>query len=183
MSARDKEMCKSWAASGSWPGEIQLTIGAALLKGQPRALQDLGCLQSRDEFAVWHAWGSPAPHHCKPQWFLFDVVEAVRFQIGLDHRPFVQQLRLAEQRSSWTVHLSKDGAATLENMLTLDGRTCAEVFLAWGVEIMPEYHTVFTTLGPLVQLVASGYWGVLADVARTTIAITRRFMGPRRAWV
>lgn len=160
-----------WAQTGSWPSDSQLTVGALLLC-KPRAFKHMGDLRDPESFLLWHAWGCPLPHLTKPQWLLFDVVKSCCFVEPLDHRPYANQLKQAEQRTSWTVRLPPEALHQLYDSICLDGNRCDEHFLDWvdwGKQRESSEFTVFTTLAPLVLLASHGRWPVLADMARSSL--------------
>ena len=175
LDAKQRECLDVWLHSGSWPSEHQEVVGAVLLQ-KPRALQQLGNITNRESFLLWHAWGSPAPHLANPQWLLFDVLASTCFQQPLDHRAHVGQLKLAEQRSSWTMCLREEALQQLNDSLCSDGRALRDVLQGWGVESSREL-TVFTSLAPVVFLTVRGKWPVLADMVRCTEQQVRRPRG------
>lgn len=133
----------------------------------------MGELRSREDFALWHAWGRPMPHHQHPPLLLFDVLDSVRFVNSHDFRAYTERLRVAEQRSAWTLHLPESVCSTLEESPCTDGRTCRQCFREWGVEAGCRQHAVFTSLGPVVHLISFKQWHVLADIPRCTTRLMR----------
>ena len=105
-------------------------------------------------------------HQQNPQWLLFDIAASLCFNREVDHRAFATNLKIAEQRTSWSVRLSPQAAQDLGAMVCLDGRSCSEHFDAWGVSAEQREFPVFTALGPVIYLVAHGKWHTLADLPR-----------------
>ena len=176
LSAAHRSDIDAWAQKGIWTGDSLQTIGAVRLS-KPRRLQDMGQCRSREHFVLWHAWGSPTAHATSPQWLLFDAVDAVAFSESLDHRPFVFHLRVAEQRTSWAVHLSAAAVADLGNVVCTDGRSFHSWLLDWGVQPTQAAYPIFTSLPPIVILVAHRRWHTLADIPRCTAQLLRRPRG------
>ena len=162
-----KTKLESWVRTGTWPSEVQCTVGALLLS-KPTGFRHLGQLQDRETFALWHSWGCPAPHLQQPQWLLFQVLDSVCFTETLDHQACVCFAKQAEQRSAWTVRLPMAQVEKLHSTRCSNGKICEEVFVEWGMENPQQEFTVFTTLSPLVFLTARKRWRVLADIARCT---------------
>ena len=176
LPAQQKSPIDVWAEKGIWAGCSLQTVGAVRLC-RPRRFQDIGQCRSREDFVLWHAWGSPAPHATSPQWLLFDVVDAVGFSEPFDHRPFVSHLRVAEQRTSWSVHLSAGAVADLRNAKCTDDRSFNSWLLDWAVQPDQAAYPVFTSLPPIVFLVAQRRWHTLADIPRCTQQLLRRPRG------
>ena len=176
LSDQDTSHFNQWLQNGTWPAENQLTVGAVRL--QPaRPLKHMGILSQREDYILWHAWGSPNVHALQPQWLLFDVLDATSFNAPMDHRVFANNLKIAVDRSSWTVRLSDEALQVLLAAPCTDGRSCAESFQEWGVP--PDQHefVVFTSLHPLVVLIQRTKWHVLADVCRCAPDLLRRPRG------
>ena len=167
FSREDQELFKTWEQLGTWRVPHQSTLGIDCLK-KPRPLRHMGCLETLEQFILWHAWGSPSIHEQRPQWLLFDVHDAACFTAKLDHRVYTTSLKVAEQRSSWTMTLSEDGLAMLHAARCIDGRSCLDCFRAWGVPEDQRSFVVFTSFGPVALLVAHKKWHSLGDACRCT---------------
>ena len=176
LSAEHRGQIERWAQKGLWTGDSLQTIGAMRLR-KARPFHDMGELCSREDFVLWHAWGSPTPHSIHPQWILFEVVDAVCFRSALDQRPFVSHLRTAEQRTAWAVHLSAHAIESLKNALCLDNRSFERCMLDWGLQPTQGEYVVFTSLPPIVYLVGNQRWRTLADIPRCTPQLLRRPRG------
>ena len=176
FAGEDRELLKTWEQLGVWTVPHQSTLGLACLK-KPKPLRHMGCLEKREDFILWHAWGSPSRHDQHPQWLLFDVHDAACFTAKLDHRVYTTSLKVAEQRSSWTITLSEDALAMLHAARCIDGRSCLDCFREWGVPEDQRSFVVFTSFGPVALLVAHKKWHSLGDVCRCTTELLRRPRG------
>ena len=177
LSAAHRGALKQWSKKGRWTGDTLQTIGAVQLR-KPCSLVDLGQCRSREDFVLWHAWGSPAPHSSFPNFMFFDIVDAVCFQNGIDRRPFVSSLRVAEQRTAWTVHLSEEALSDLKKAICVDGSVFEQCLLRWTAPLDQAAYPVFASLPPIVFLAARRRWHRLADIPRCTAQLLRRPRGP-----
>ena len=170
------QLLRKWKTEGSWQSPQQLIIGAARLS-KPKGLRNMGDLQTREEFVLWHAWGRPLPHTESPQFLLFKVLDAVCFKEPLDFQVYITRLRLAEQRTSWVVHLPDVQVLSLLQSVCTNGHSFLPVLESWGMPTDARSHVVFSSLGPLVHLVAHRKWRVLADMARCTTQLLAKPKG------
>ena len=176
LSDAHRAALNNWSQKGHWAGDTLQTVGAIRLR-KPRSLTDLGQCRSREDFILWHAWGSPSPHDRFPNFLFFDIADAVCFHEPQDHRPFVNHLRTSEQRTAWSVHLSEEAFSDLKQAQCMDGRIFEQCLLDWGATPNQCQYPVFTSLPPIVFLAAHRQWHTLADIPRCTPQLLRRPRG------
>ena len=119
----------------------------------------------------------PRPHYANPQLLLFEVVHSICFQQQMDFRAFATNMKVSEQRSSWTVRLPQEVLQQLHQAMCCSGRPCQTHFQEWGVPDGQAEFPVFTSLGPIVLLVARDKWHTLADLPRCAPELLRRPRG------
>ena len=176
LSVEEQQSFNGWLQTGIWPNEKQCVIGAVCLR-RPLGLQHMGVLDNQEKIVLWHAWGCPRPHYANPQLLLFEVVRSICFQQQGDFRAFATNMKVSEQRSSWTIRLPQEVLQQLHQAMCCSGRPCQTHFQEWGVPDGQAEFPVFTSLGPIVLLVARDKWHTLADLPRCTPELLRRPRG------